>query len=72
MGKVQHKGREIKPQSYKSDGDRWRPKALLSIFEGGNLHMHPVMAPLTVMFDTEQDADTYAIKMAKKWIDDKG
>jgi hypothetical protein len=26
----------------------------------------PVLAPPGVMFDTEQDADAYAIKMAKK------
>jgi hypothetical protein len=32
----------------------------------------PVLAPLDVMFDTEQDADAYTFKMAKKWIDDRG
>jgi hypothetical protein len=41
-----------------------RPKAMVSIF--------PVLAPPGVMFDTEQDADAYAIKMAKKRIDDRG
>ncbi len=43
-----------------------------SIHEGGSLNTHPVSAPLNVMFDNEQDADAYAVEMAKKWIDDKG
>jgi hypothetical protein len=64
MGEVQYKGWEIEPQSYQSDGDRWRPS--------GRLYTHPVSAPLDVMFDTEQDADAYAVKMAKKWIDERG
>ena len=63
MPDVQYKGWQIEPQSYQPDGDRWRPKAMVSIF--------PVLAPPGVMFDTEQDADAYAIKMAKKWIDDR-
>ena len=42
MAEVQYKGREIEAQSYKSDGDRWRPKAMLSTFDRGSLHMHPV------------------------------
>ncbi len=64
MPDVEYKDRRIEPQSYQPDGDRWHPKAMVSIF--------PVLAPRDVMFDTEQDADAYAIKMAKKWIDDRG
>ena len=59
-------------QSYESDGSRWRPKATVITFEGGSAHMHPVSAPLDVMFDTEQEADGYAVKMAQKWIDERG
>ena len=64
MPDVEYKGWRIEPQSYQPDGDRWRPKAMVSIF--------PVLAPPDVVFHTEQDADAYAIKMAKKWIDDRG
>ena len=64
MPDVEYKGWRIEPQSYQPDGDRWRSKAMVSIFT--------VLAPPDVVFDTEQDADAYAIKMAKKWIDDRG
>ncbi len=72
MSDVEYKGWLIEAQSYKSDGGRWRPKALVSIHEGGSLRTHLVPAPLDKMFDTEEQADAYAIPMAKKWIDDKG
>jgi hypothetical protein len=72
MPDVQYKGWVIEAQSCKSDGDRWRPKALVSIHEGGSVRTRPVPAPLNVLFDTEQNAHAYAIEMAKKWIDDDG
>ena len=34
--------------------------------------MYPVSASLATMFDTEREADAYAVEMAKKWIDDRG
>ncbi len=72
MPDVQYKSWVIEPQSYKSDGERWRPKALVSIHEGGSVRVHHVAAPLDVMRDTEADADACAVEMAKKWIDDRG
>jgi hypothetical protein len=68
----QYKGWAIEPQSYESDGRRWRRKALVSAVEGGTLRMYPVSAPLATMFDTEREADANAVEMAKKWIDDRG
>jgi hypothetical protein len=46
MPDVQYKGWVIEAQSYKSDSGRWRPKALVSIHEAGNLRTHVVPAPL--------------------------
>src|SRR5229473_849016 len=57
MPDVQYKSWVIEPQSYKSDGERWRPKALVSIHEGGSVRVHHVAAPLDVMRDTEVDAN---------------
>jgi len=62
----------IKTQSYKSDGNRWRPKALVSVYQGGSVRVHQVPAPLDATHDTEEDANVYAVAMAKKWIDDRG
>ena len=72
MPDVQYKGWRIEAQSFKSDGGRWRPKALVSIDEGGRLRLPHVPAPLDVMCDTAAEANAYAVQMAKKWIDDKG
>jgi hypothetical protein len=63
---------EIQTQSYLSDGDRWRPQATVSIYDRGSMFTHRVLAPVDVVLDTEQEADGYAVKMAQKWIDDRG
>jgi len=34
--------------------------------------VHQVPAPLDATHDTEEDANAYAVAMAKKWIDDRG
>jgi hypothetical protein len=72
MADVKYKGWLIEAQSYASDGGRWRPKAIVSISEGGAVRTHQVPAPPNVTFDAESEANAYAAPMAKKWIDDKG
>jgi hypothetical protein len=69
---VEYKGWTIEQQSYKSERALWRPKALVSIGDGGNVHEYQVAAPPDVMYATQRDADAYAIEMAKKWIDERG
>jgi hypothetical protein len=71
-GDFHYKGWVIESQSYKSDGDRWRPKAPVSVFQGGSVRVHQVPAPLDATHDTAEDANAYAVAMAKKWIDDRG
>jgi hypothetical protein len=67
---IEYRGHFIDVQSSESDGTRWRPKAVVSIYLGGALHRTIVSAPLEVLFDSEAAADTYALAIAKKWIDD--
>ncbi len=69
---VHYKGWVIEAQSYKSDGNRWRPKALVSVYQGGSVRVHQVPAPLDATHDTHANANAYAVEMAKKWIDDRG
>jgi hypothetical protein len=69
---VDYKGWLIEPQSYKSDGNQWRPKALVSVYKGGSVRVHQVPAPSSVTHDTEANSNAYAVEMAKKWIDDRG
>ena len=72
MADVVYKGWLIEPNSYKSDRGRWRPSALLILHQGSSTHEHRVPAPLNAIDDTEEQADAYAVLMAKKWIDDRG
>jgi len=39
---VEYKGWLIEPQSYKSERDRWRPRALVSIHKGGRVRILPL------------------------------
>ena len=63
-------GWQIEPRSYRGEADRWWPRALVSIFEGGKFCTHDVRALLSVTFDAARDADDYAVRMAKKWIEE--
>jgi hypothetical protein len=67
---IEYRDHFIDVQSYESDGKRWRPKAVVSIYRGGALHQKILSAPIEVVFDLETAADTYSLAMAKKWIDD--
>ena len=69
MPDLEYKGWLIETQSYESEGGRWRPKALVSIHEGGSVRIRPLTS-FKEMRETEADANTYALVMAKKWIDD--
>lgn len=67
---IEYRGYFIEGQSFESDGMRWRPKALVSIYHAGSLHQKIVTAPVEVLCDSEEAADTYSLAIAKKWIDD--
>jgi hypothetical protein len=68
---VEHKGWVVEGQSYNSDGDRWRPHARAIFHVGRSTREHHVSALANVMYDTEQDANAYAVAMAIKWIDNQ-
>ena len=69
MSVTKHKTWQIEPQSCQSNSAGWCPKALLRRAEDGLLHMQIVPDR---MFATKQDADAYAVGMAKELIDDHG
>ena len=50
---VEYKGWLIEPQSYKSERDRWRPRALVSIHKGGRVRILP-LTWFNAMYDTEE------------------
>jgi hypothetical protein len=70
MSTTVYLGWQIEPRSYRGESDAWWPRALVSVFEGRRLRTHDVRALLSVTFDAARDADDYAVRMAKKWIED--
>jgi hypothetical protein len=67
---IEYRGHFIAVQTYESDSKQWRPKALVSIYHAGALQQTIVSAPVDVRFDSEEEAVTYSLAAAKKWIDD--
>jgi hypothetical protein len=67
---IEYRGHFIDVQSSESDGKQWRPKAVVSTYHGGALHQKIVSGPIEVLFDSETEADTYSLAVAKKWIDE--
>jgi len=50
--------------------DCWVPKADISWHEGGNRHSRLLAGP-DDRFHTKAEAESYAIQMARKWVDDR-
>jgi hypothetical protein len=67
---IEYRGHYIVVRSYESEGTQWRPKALVSIYHSGTVHRRMLVAPVDVRFGSEDAADTCALALAKKWIDD--
>lgn len=68
---IEYRGHFIDVQSHESEGRRWRPKAILSIYRNGRLHRQILSAPGEVLLESEEAAETYSLAMAKKWIDEQ-
>jgi hypothetical protein len=68
---IEYRGYFIEVQSYESEGKRWRPKAIVSIYRSGTLHQQILSAPGELLLESEEAAETYSLAMAKKWIDDQ-
>ena len=68
---IEYRGHFIDVQSYESEGRRWRPKAIVSIYRSRTLHQQILSAPGEVLLESEEAAETYSLEMAKKWIDDQ-
>ena len=68
---IVYRGRTIEPQAYQSDGEQWRPKAIVATHEGGSVQTLPIVSHVDTMFATEAEANAYAVEMAQKWIDER-
>jgi hypothetical protein len=67
-GEVEYKGWNITPQSRLDRySGRWHPSA--RVRQAKRLLNPPVDAPLNVTRATAEEANAYAIMLAKEWID---
>lgn len=67
---IEYRGHFIQVQSYEADDRRWRPKAVVSVYQSGTLRREIVSASSEVLLDSEEAAETYSLALAKQWIDD--
>lgn len=70
MDEVTYKGFTIELMSLRLPGKLWLPRAILYYERDGSLNTYPTMsAPAEATFATQEQADEYAVTMAKTWID---
>jgi len=64
-----HEGYIVEPASYKLRSGRWSPAARISLYQGDTVTYAPVYSKQKLIFKTQKDADSYALRLAKAWID---
>ncbi len=64
-----HEGYIVEAASYKLRSGRWSPCARISLYQGGTVTYAPVYSKQKLIFKTQQEADAYALRLAKAWID---
>jgi hypothetical protein len=72
MRNVEYREYRIEPQSYLSDGGRWRAKAIVVVNDSASVSTVPVFGQLDRTFATEEQADAWAVEIAKTWINERG
>ena len=72
MRNIEYRECRIEPQSYLSDGGRWRAKAIVVVNDCASVSTVPVFGHLDRTFATEEQADAWAVEIAKKWINERG
>lgn len=69
----EYKGYRIVPNSRQLPNGKWLPIAELELHHGGSVTTRPpVQAPQDHIKATKEEADGYAVRMARKWIDERG
>ena len=66
-----HRGWDIEPHAYRSATAGWRPKAFVIRVVASSLQTHALATSVEVVFDSEIEANAYAVAMAKTWIDSR-
>ncbi len=66
---VEYKGYTVRAIAEERDENRWKPRSTVSRAEKGSLKVIPLYGPPELTFKTSEEAEDYALKLAKVWVD---
>ena len=69
MRKETYRGHLVELTSEKTDSGEWLARATIIIEEGKRDKKIPILGRRRATFDTRRQADSYAMELAKLWID---
>lgn len=69
MKKVSYKGHTIELVSEKLRPGGWVARATVVIEEGKRVKKIPIFGRRRATFDSRKEADSYALELAKLWVD---
>jgi hypothetical protein len=62
-------GHRVEMESEETRSGEWVARAMIVIFEGEKEKRIPIFGRRRGTFDTQRQADAYALELAKLWID---
>jgi hypothetical protein len=71
MRKRTYRGHRVELESEKTPPGEWVARATVVITEGKSKKKIPIFGRRRATFDTQRQADAYAMELAKLWIDGK-
>ena len=71
MRKETYRGHLVELTSERTDSGEWQARATIIIEDGKRDKKIPILGRRRGTFDTRRQADSYAMELAKLWIDGK-
>ncbi len=69
MRRVSYKGHTIELDSHKLQSGKWVARATVVIKEATTVKKVPIFGRRQASFDLKREADTYALELARLWIE---
>ena len=69
MRTTQYRGHQVELMSEQTSSGEWVARATIIIDDGKAVRKIPIFGRRRSTFDTQRKADSYALELAKLWID---
>ncbi|HEX9143970.1 MAG TPA: hypothetical protein VGA09_06845 [Candidatus Binatia bacterium] len=69
MRRTQYRGHQVELTSEQTSAGGWVARATIVIDDGKAFRKIPIFGRRRTTFDTQRKADSYALELAKLWID---